>query len=206
MEADPRSRTASWSPSSCCSRPRCRGWSSSTIASSPSTPRSTTWRGPGRRGCGRAGRGWGTTGGRPTCTSWRRRWCASTTASFPTTPTGSRRCPGVGRYTATAVASFAFERPVATVDTNIARVIRRAFHPRRKPDPSDKVVWATAERLVPRRGGSGLGIQPGDHGAGSDGVYGEGGEVRDLPDPGCVQDGQEGEQGTVNRERGVGVP
>ncbi len=60
--------------------------------------------------------------------------------------------PGVGRYTATAVASFAFERPVATVDTNIARVIRRAFHPRRAPDPGDKVVWATAERLVPRRG------------------------------------------------------
>jgi len=71
---------------------------------------------------------------------------------IPDDPDALRQLPGVGRYTATAVASFAFERPVATVDTNIARVIRRAFHPRREPDPSDKVVWATAERLVPRRG------------------------------------------------------
>jgi A/G-specific adenine glycosylase len=70
----------------------------------------------------------------------------------PDDPDRLQQLPGVGRYTATAVASFAYERPVATVDTNIARVIRRAFHPRRKPDPNDKVIWATAARLVPRRG------------------------------------------------------
>ena len=38
------------------------------------------------------------------------------------------------------------------VDTNVARVIRRAFHPRRDKDPNDKVVWATAEKLVPLGG------------------------------------------------------
>lgn len=71
---------------------------------------------------------------------------------IPDDPNRLQQLPGVGRYTATAVASFAYERPVATVDTNIARVIRRAFHPRRKPDPTDKVIWATAALLVPRRG------------------------------------------------------
>ena len=35
--------------------------------------------------------------------------------------------PGVGRYTAGAVACFAYERPAATVDTNVARVLSRVF-------------------------------------------------------------------------------
>jgi A/G-specific adenine glycosylase len=60
--------------------------------------------------------------------------------------------PGVGRYTAGAVASFAYQRPVPTVDTNIARVIRRAFHPRRARNPNDKLIWQTAATLLPRRG------------------------------------------------------
>lgn len=39
---------------------------------------------------------------------------------------GLRRLPGVGPYTAAAVSSFARERPVAAVDTNIGRVLARA--------------------------------------------------------------------------------
>src|SRR2546422_7751228 len=35
--------------------------------------------------------------------------------------------PGIGPYTAGAVASFAYEKPVPAVDTNVARVIRRVF-------------------------------------------------------------------------------
>jgi len=64
-----------------------------------------------------------------------------------------RALPGVGRYTAGAVMSFAFERPAAAVDTNVGRVIRRVFHPR-LPTGSrhERRVWETAERLVPRRG------------------------------------------------------
>lgn len=63
-----------------------------------------------------------------------------------------RALPGVGPYTAGAIATFAFERSEAAVDTNVARVIRRAFHPRRPRDPDDRVVWATARALVPRAG------------------------------------------------------
>ncbi len=70
----------------------------------------------------------------------------------PSDPEVLVELPGVGRYTAGAVASFAYERPVPTVDTNIARVIRRAFHPRRPKNPNDKTIWATAAKLVPRRG------------------------------------------------------
>lgn len=64
-----------------------------------------------------------------------------------------RALPGVGRYTAGAVRSFAFERPAAAVDTNVSRVIRRVFHPRLPTgNRPEQRVWATAERLVPRRG------------------------------------------------------
>ena len=69
--------------------------------------------------------------------------------AIPADPAELRTLPGIGRYTAGAVASFAFERRAAAVDTNVARVIRRAFHPR---DGSDRRTWATAEKLVPRRG------------------------------------------------------
>jgi len=64
-----------------------------------------------------------------------------------------QRLPGVGRYTAGAVASFAYERPVPAVDTNVARVLRRAFHPRLAPGTRGTTrLWETAGALVPRRG------------------------------------------------------
>lgn len=59
------------------------------------------------------------------------------------------RLPGVGRYTAGAVASFAFEQAQPAVDTNVARVIRRVFHPRR--NTSARRVWATAAHILPQR-------------------------------------------------------
>jgi A/G-specific adenine glycosylase len=71
---------------------------------------------------------------------------------IPVEPEQLRRLPGIGRYTAGAVASFAYERPAPAVDTNVARVIRRAFHPRADGRSSDPRIWATAALLVPRRG------------------------------------------------------
>ena len=63
-----------------------------------------------------------------------------------------RRLPGVGRYTAGAVASFAYEQAEPAVDTNVARVIQRAFHPRLRGARKNRRVWETAARLVPSRG------------------------------------------------------
>jgi A/G-specific adenine glycosylase len=58
----------------------------------------------------------------------------------------------VGRYTAGAVACFAYERVAATVDTNVARVIRRGFHPRLGRKALPRQVWATALEILPRQG------------------------------------------------------
>ncbi len=64
-----------------------------------------------------------------------------------------RALPGVGRYTAGAVASFAFEQAEPAVDTNVARVLKRAFHPRAGATARDQQkLWSTAAALVPRAG------------------------------------------------------
>ncbi|MFB6134388.1 MAG: A/G-specific adenine glycosylase [Halanaeroarchaeum sp.] len=46
---------------------------------------------------------------------------------FPTDPDELQRLQGVGPYTANAVASFAFDAGDAVVDTNVKRVLHRAF-------------------------------------------------------------------------------
>jgi A/G-specific adenine glycosylase len=73
---------------------------------------------------------------------------------LPSEPSQLRELPGVGRYTAGAVASFAFERRAALVDTNVARVIRRAFAPRARFDTArgQERIWAIAESILPRTG------------------------------------------------------
>jgi len=73
---------------------------------------------------------------------------------LPAEPEALRRLPGIGPYTAGAVASFAFERRAALVDTNVARVLRRAFAPRAdvKSSRGARRLWAIAEALLPRTG------------------------------------------------------
>ena len=72
-------------------------------------------------------------------------------------PSGAPETPrvaGIGAYTAGAVASFAYEKRAALVDTNVARVLSRVFAPRLNPKrPRDlKKLWAIAEQTLPRTG------------------------------------------------------
>jgi A/G-specific adenine glycosylase len=46
---------------------------------------------------------------------------------FPDTEEGLRGLPGIGPYTAAAIAAIAFERPAAAVDGNVERVVSRLF-------------------------------------------------------------------------------
>jgi A/G-specific adenine glycosylase len=73
---------------------------------------------------------------------------------LPDDPVALRLLPGIGAYTAGAVASFAYERRAALVDTNVARVLRRVFAPRVNPKsgPGQRVLWSIAARLLPRTG------------------------------------------------------
>ena len=62
-------------------------------------------------------------------------------------PKALRSLPGVGEYTANALACFAQGRQVAVVDTNVRRVLGRVFH--WPSTPTDREVAATAERVLP---------------------------------------------------------
>jgi A/G-specific adenine glycosylase len=78
---------------------------------------------------------------------------------LPENPVDLQTLPGVGRYTAGAVACFAYEKPVPTVDTNVSRVIRRAFFGEwgagsgtQRPKATQTALWTAAQSLTPRNG------------------------------------------------------
>ena len=67
---------------------------------------------------------------------------------LPRTVDELRKLPGIGPYTAAAVASFAFGEPVAVLDTNIYRVLSRAVHG--ITAPSRDAIHPLAESLLPK--------------------------------------------------------
>ncbi len=93
-------------------------------------------------------------------------------AKLPEDPEELVKLPGVGPYTAGAVAAFAYEKSVPAVDTNVARVIRRVFFGSRErgavpsaagrkrgshpqvllPAPRSREIWQLARALVPKDG------------------------------------------------------
>ncbi|MGF1626396.1 MAG: A/G-specific adenine glycosylase [Alphaproteobacteria bacterium] len=80
--------------------------------------------------------------------------CARTVATrhggaFPDSEDGLRALPGIGRYTAAAIAAIAFGRPAAAVDGNVERVVARladiaAPMPQAKP-----MIGALTRSMVP---------------------------------------------------------
>src|SRR5450755_2289271 len=63
---------------------------------------------------------------------------------FPRTAESWRELPGIGRYTAAAIASIAFGEPVAVVDGNVERVLARMFGEPR----SGALAWRRAQELL----------------------------------------------------------
>lgn len=75
---------------------------------------------------------------------------------FPTEAAELRKLPGIGAYTAAAVASIAFNKPEPLVDGNVARVLSRLFRLRMDPKakPGQERLWALATTvLAPRSAG-----------------------------------------------------
>jgi A/G-specific adenine glycosylase len=63
---------------------------------------------------------------------------------FPTTAEAWRALPGIGRYTAAAIASIAFDEPVAVVDGNVERVLQRVSGKRL----AGEEFWTAANHLL----------------------------------------------------------
>ncbi len=67
---------------------------------------------------------------------------------FPAEVAALRELPGIGRYTAGAVASFAFGQDAPILDTNAARVLARVFGPGRRRGRTRR-LWALAATTIP---------------------------------------------------------
>ena len=75
---------------------------------------------------------------------------------FPDTAESLRSLPGVGEYTAAAVAAIAFSRTEAVVDSNVVRVLGRLLAADEPLDVADARIRALARALAPS-------TRPGDH-------------------------------------------
>jgi A/G-specific adenine glycosylase len=70
---------------------------------------------------------------------------------FPDTEAALLKLPGIGPYTAAAIAAIAFDRPATVVDGNVERVVARLFAVE-TPLPAAKAeLKARAEPLTPKR-------------------------------------------------------
>ena len=73
--------------------------------------------------------------------------------SFPNAIEQMQKLPGIGKYTAHAIATFAFDQSVPIVEANSARVLSRLFNLQRPIDSTSgqKTLWNRAATLVPQK-------------------------------------------------------
>lgn len=70
---------------------------------------------------------------------------------FPDRVEGLRALPGVGDYTAAAVAAIAFDRQATVVDANVERVVARLFAIEERLPAAKVAIRAAADTLTPAR-------------------------------------------------------
>jgi A/G-specific adenine glycosylase len=71
------------------------------------------------------------------------------TGSFPMTEAALRELPGIGAYTAAAIAAIAFGQRGAPIDGNVARVVARLFSIETPLPAANSEIKARAEGMVP---------------------------------------------------------
>lgn len=74
-----------------------------------------------------------------------RELAAHRNSQFPQAAAALQELPGIGRYTAAAIASIAFGEPVAVVDGNVERVLRRVH----AVNLTSATTWQHAQTLLP---------------------------------------------------------
>jgi A/G-specific adenine glycosylase len=70
---------------------------------------------------------------------------------FPDTEEGLRALPGIGRYTAAAVAAIAFDRRAVVVDANVERVVSRLFAIEEPLPSSRPKIDTLADSITPAK-------------------------------------------------------
>src|SRR2546425_9555028 len=85
--------------------------------------------------------------------------------TFPETLDELRSLPGIGRYTAGALMSFAHHRDAPVLDTNVARLLRRYFGVVAAPRARTEELWSLAAAVIPNGKGDPLNPALMDQGA-----------------------------------------
>lgn len=67
---------------------------------------------------------------------------------WPTTEKELLKLPGIGRYTARAIMSFAFRQHVGVVDTNVKRILNRVFF-EQEAFTNDSSYFDLADQILP---------------------------------------------------------
>lgn len=75
---------------------------------------------------------------------------------FPDTRDALLQLPGIGPYTASAIAAIAYDEPATVVDGNVERVLSRLFHVETPLPAAKPELTELAARLTPA-------VRPGDH-------------------------------------------
>lgn len=70
---------------------------------------------------------------------------------FPDTEAGLRALPGIGAYTAAAVAAIAFDRRAVVVDANVERVVARLFRVEEPLPGAKRSLHRLADGITPER-------------------------------------------------------
>ena len=145
-------RTASGSARSCCSR---RRWRRSATISSGSWRRfPTCGAGRGRRAAGAAavGRAWLLPSG-PAAARRREAIVAEHAGRFPHDFAALQALPGIGRYTAGAIASIAFDQRAPILEANTIRLLSRLIAYRGDPlkAAGQRILWQTAGDILPQK-------------------------------------------------------
>jgi A/G-specific adenine glycosylase len=111
--------------------------------------------------------------------------------NFPKTEKELRTLPGIGRYTAAAIAAIAFDKPATVVDGNVERVIAR-LRAVETPLPTAKTeLYELAAKITPRK-------RPGDY---AQALMDLGSSVCTLTKPGCL--GCPWRDACAGRKRGI---
>ena len=182
---------------------------------SPLADRARHWRPPPSTTCSRPGRGSATTAARATCTSAREIVAERHGGQLPATEAELLELPGIGPYTAAAIAAIAFGARATPVDGNIERVMARLFAVRTPLPAAKPELRRLAASLTPAR-------RAGDHAQalmdlGATICTPKSARVPDLPHPAAIARAHaEGLVSTIARRasakperpvrRGTGVP
>ena len=106
-------------------------------------------RAPSLARCSPPGPGSAITPARATCMLAPAPWRSGMAASFPQNEAALRKLPGIGDYTAAAIAAIAFGERATPVDGNIERVVARLFAVTTPLPEAKAEIRALAETLTP---------------------------------------------------------